>query len=80
MILRERIFIQLLLVPAILVCSLAGWAQSPLFRQYELRESRLKPRILCMANDRQGLLWLGTEDGLFYFNGLEFKRPIWPTV
>ena len=75
MILRERIFIQLLLVPAILVCSLAGWAQSPLFRQYELRESRLKPRILCMANDRQGLLWLGTEDGLFYFNGLEFKRP-----
>ena len=29
--------------------------------------------ILCMANDRQVLLWLGTEDSLFYFNRLEFK-------
>lgn len=70
-----RRILQLLLYFGCLACTAPIHGQSPLYRSFELRENRYKPRIRCMLQDRQGMLWLGTDAGLFYFTGQEFRRP-----
>lgn len=49
-------------------------AQHYAFRQYGPREGLLNIEVRCLLQDRTGFLWVGTENGLFRFDGKQFLR------
>ncbi len=64
--------------PAILLGILA--AQSPLFaKQYSFKtygplEGLKNQSVTCLLEDRRGVLWVGTENGLFRYDGPRFTQ------
>ncbi len=44
----------------------------PISKVYELKTDIYKPRIQKIMRDQMGMLWVGTDHGIFQFNGLEF--------
>ena len=59
------IFLLFLVLPAA--------AQRPFSRDYWLNESNTPVKVNALARDRQGYLWLGTDAGLYRFNGHHFS-------
>ena len=49
-------------------------AQRFSFRLYESSTGLSDPVVTCLLQDRAGFLWVGTENGLFQFDGLDFRR------
>jgi signal transduction histidine kinase/ligand-binding sensor domain-containing protein/ActR/RegA family two-component response regulator len=49
-------------------------AQRYQFREYAQRDGLTTLPIECLFQDRKGFLWVGTQDGLFRFDGHEFKE------
>lgn len=49
-------------------------AQRFSFRLYESSAGLSDPVVTCLLQDRAGFLWVGTENGLFQFDGLDFRR------
>lgn len=47
-------------------------AQSPLFNKTTLNFNEVNYKIKCLANNRQGYLYLGTDKGVFCFDGFHF--------
>jgi signal transduction histidine kinase/ligand-binding sensor domain-containing protein/ActR/RegA family two-component response regulator len=63
----------------VLVCLLGiycepGSAQHYLFRQFGQSDGLKNSSIRCMVQSRKGFLWLGTESGLYRFDGQNFAR------
>lgn len=51
-------------------------AQSTLdlkFKSYGIEEGLSQVTAMCLLEDRQGFIWVGTQDGLNRFNGYNFK-------
>ncbi len=44
-----------------------------LLRQYSEKDGLSEINVTCMLQDRKGLMWFGTYDGLNMFNGYNFK-------
>ena len=55
-------------VPAI------AWAQVPFFKSFQVDKERSEIRVQRIIKSRQGHLWLGTSEGLYKFNGIEFSK------
>lgn len=55
-------------------CCLAhiGWAQEPRFIQHEIGDANSNLTILTMLQDRNCMLWLGTEKGLARYDGMSW--------
>jgi PAS domain S-box-containing protein len=51
--------------------SLSG--QRSTFQQYGSREGLTNLSILCLLQDKSGYLWVGTENGLFRYDGDRFR-------
>jgi signal transduction histidine kinase/ligand-binding sensor domain-containing protein/CheY-like chemotaxis protein len=49
-------------------------AQRFSFRLYDSSTGLSDPVVTCLLQDRAGFLWVGTENGLFQFDGLDFRR------
>lgn len=63
----NKIFLYiLLLLPINLV------AQSPLFNKTTLNINEVNYKIKCLANNKDGYLYLGTDKGVFYYDGFHF--------
>jgi ligand-binding sensor domain-containing protein len=48
--------------------------QSPLFKSFDIRSENTKPRILKLFLDHNGLIWTGTDRGIFIFDGINFNK------
>jgi signal transduction histidine kinase/ligand-binding sensor domain-containing protein/ActR/RegA family two-component response regulator len=48
-------------------------AQRYSFRQYGIAEGLQNLGILALAQDRQGFIWVGTEGGLYRYDGTRFR-------
>lgn len=59
-----------MLILVVLTCSAS--AQRPLSRDFWLNENNAPVRVHALATDRKGYLWLGTDAGLYRFNGINF--------
>ncbi|MBZ5724771.1 MAG: response regulator [Acidobacteriia bacterium] len=44
------------------------------FKMYTREQGLTNQGVQCMAQDRQGFLWVGTQDGLFRYDGERFQR------
>jgi ligand-binding sensor domain-containing protein len=49
-------------------------AQVPFFKLFQVDKEQNDLRIQCMIQDAEGFIWIGTSNGLYKFNGLEFFR------
>ena len=66
-------FCFLLLVSARPVAAGVGApASGPRFEELSLEQGLSQSIVACMIQDRNGFLWLGTEDGINIYNGYEF--------
>jgi diguanylate cyclase (GGDEF)-like protein len=45
-----------------------------MFRTYAQDDGLVDPSVECVLQDRIGYLWAGTDDGLFRFDGRQFKK------
>ncbi len=50
-----------------------AWAQTPAYLHYSTRDELPANLVHCGWQDRQGLLWFGTEKGLARFDGTRFR-------
>jgi len=57
-----------------LICGLTCFGQIPFFQQYTLLPKKNPVQINAMFQDKQGFIWLGTEQGLFKFDGQQHIR------
>ncbi|WP_207515587.1 sensor histidine kinase [Longitalea luteola] len=64
-----------LIVLAFLFC-LPGWAfgQEYSYTHYDTKEGLAGSTVFCMAQDKDGFIWFGTETGLSRFDGTHFKN------
>ncbi len=56
-----------------LVASTSLLAQRSTYHQYGSREGLTNLSILCLLQDKSGYLWVGTENGLFRYDGDRFR-------
>ena len=56
----------------LLMASLVAFPQQLKFSTYTSANGLSQNRGICMAQDRLGYLWMGTQDGLNRFNGKDF--------
>ena len=49
-------------------------AQKQLFRQYGVGEGLDNLNVRCLFQDRVGFLWVGTDNGLFRYDGAGFQK------
>jgi signal transduction histidine kinase/ligand-binding sensor domain-containing protein/CheY-like chemotaxis protein len=68
--------IRKVVVWAILVLSFAPilWAQRYTYRQYGSQDGLNNQSIDCLLQDRTGYLWVGTDNGLFRYDGTRFRE------
>lgn len=55
--------------------SLIGYSQQTniKFGHLSLKDGLSQSEVLCIIQDKKGLMWFGTQDGLNQYNGYEFK-------
>jgi diguanylate cyclase (GGDEF)-like protein len=61
-----------LIVLIALVCTIHLTAQRYSFREYESTEGLNNPSVNCVLQDRTGYIWVGTDNGLFRYDGKSF--------
>ena len=57
----------------ILLLSCSLWAQEPRFVNYSSTDGLPSNAVYAIAQDAEGLLWVGTRNGLASFDGVQFK-------
>jgi len=62
------LLISLLLFPAF------SFAQDHSYTHYDVQEGLAGSTVYCMAQDKDGFIWFGTETGLSRFDGTHFKN------
>lgn len=50
------------------------FAQQPFSKDIWLNETDTRVKVNCLAKDNNGYIWLGTEDGLYRYNGRSFTH------
>lgn len=56
-------------------CSLnTSIAQNPVFKSFDIRTENSRPRIIKLFCDHNGLIWAGTDKGIFTFDGINFSK------
>src|ERR1700739_4226818 len=55
----------------LLARALAGQRYS--FKEYGQDQGLTNLDVFCLLQDRTGFLWVGTEDGLFRYDGRQFR-------
>ena len=63
----------LLFVLAQCAATPASLAQTPLFRRYGVAEGLPSSTVYKLAQDRDGFIWAGTQDGLARYDGVAFR-------
>jgi signal transduction histidine kinase len=63
-------------VGVVLVCAASGVARSETLRidSFQQEAGLDNLAVLCLAQSPEGRLWLGTEDGLYVFDGFHVRR------
>jgi len=69
--LKRKIFFITLLIAS---CMAGLQAQIPFFKTFTVNKERNTVRVQRMIKDSKGLIWLGTSEGLYQFNGSEFLK------
>ena len=54
------------------VCT-SGLGQRQLFRRYGANEGLTNLNVTCLLQDHVGFLWVGTDNGLFRYDGVSFR-------
>lgn len=49
-------------------------AQVPFFKLFQVDKEHSELRVQCIIKDNTGFIWLGTSEGLYKFNGIEFEK------
>jgi diguanylate cyclase (GGDEF)-like protein len=71
------------LVRAAPICLVAGWmlfahheadAQQFTFRHYQQMQGLGNLSVTCLLQDREGYIWVCTENGLYRYDGVDFER------
>jgi diguanylate cyclase (GGDEF)-like protein len=57
-----------------LVISAGAWAQRQMFRQYGAKEGLGNLNVKCLIQDHTGFIWVGTDNGLFRYDGGHFQE------
>lgn len=63
----------LLLCTAVIFFPLTVFSQLK-FKHLTINQGLSQNSVLCMWQDREGFVWIGTEDGLNRYDGYEFKH------
>ncbi|WP_217916339.1 diguanylate cyclase [Duganella sp. BJB1802] len=63
-----------LMLAACVLCNGAARAQQLPLRYFTQQDGLGNLSVMALAQDRSGYLWLGTENGLFRYNGARFER------
>lgn len=58
----------------LLFCVCRSTAQYPTFHHYSAENGLPTDEVYCVAQDEKGFIWLGTDAGLFRFNGVYYQR------
>ncbi len=58
----------------LIVLSLRASSQEDFFKPFSIEEDNPGLKINKLFRDHSGYIWLGTSDGLFQFNGIQFTR------
>ena len=66
----------IILYSALLIPHSALFAQHPFWRHYSIYHGLPSNVVNYMVQDRQGLLWVMTSQGICRFNGYEFRCPV----
>jgi diguanylate cyclase (GGDEF)-like protein len=69
-----RPIVRNLLLALLLLASAGAAAQQLALQHFGQKEGLGNLSVNALAQDRQGYLWAATENGLFRFNGAEFRR------
>jgi ligand-binding sensor domain-containing protein len=67
-----RYFVQLLITAGCLHS--LSFGQYPVYKSFDIRSENTKPRILKLFVDHNGLIWTGTDKGIFTFDGISFTK------
>jgi diguanylate cyclase (GGDEF)-like protein len=59
---------------AVFLFSTAIFAQQYTFRQYGPSDGLTNLGVNCLLQDREGYLWVGTDNGLFRYDGVTFQQ------
>lgn len=64
------------ILPILLLALTAAklWAQSPKFKVCGFEDAYPNAKVVLMYEDRNGVVWFGSTQGLFLFDGIEFKQ------
>ncbi len=65
---------KIVLVVFLLVSCLQTHAQVPFYKMFQVDKERSEIRVQCIIKDNKGFIWLGTSEGLYKFNGIEFSK------
>ena len=58
---------------ALLACVCSSQAQRQLFHEYGSSDGLSNLNVKCLLQDRTGYLWVGTDNGLFRYDGSSFR-------
>ena len=72
--LKRVLHISIIAIALIAVAALRTFAQKPFVRDFAVSESAVNSKVNAIAQDSIGYLWLGTDNGLFCFNGRNFVK------
>lgn len=71
---RPRATLYAVLAALLLACPAGAIPESAIrFRSLGLEEGLSQSVVISLAEDREGFLWIGTQDGLNRYDGLEFE-------
>lgn len=72
---RTHFFLQLLILIALLIFDSLVYSQtqSSRFKHLTVKEGLSNSSVKCFYQDSDGFIWIGTQDGLNKYDGVEFK-------
>lgn len=71
----DRLWLKRFFITLLLCHAMAIFAEEPNlnFRHYTINEGLSQNTVFCLLEDRDGIIWMGTADGLNKFDGYDFK-------